>query len=1017
MTPLWRFIFPQDSYKQRISIVACTVSIRTASCHAVVTNYSGNLQIKALHRQLSDIKGTSQRCRHQKQSIAGEALSIYHRISERKNHFVINTTLKFCFDAGKYDDALRIWEDIAYLHTSNHEDRHKILYYVLIKCITKSDLTTSDQCITILESINNCNYTLKLTAPFIKGLLSKCASNPSVLNFICSLIDEGVIVDINDPHCVISKTELISHYGRIGDMGSAEIVFNSIPRDALDAICCSAMMSCFNRNHHPEKALSVYRNFGQNMNDEILHSLAIKSCIDMNDTQHFEFGKSIHSDIPMKNDCITFKNSLIEFYGHFRDPSSAMNIFHSITTNQISSLSLNAIMRALIRNNKDAQTLLVYHQNQDKSDQISHVLALKAFKNTNDFDGGQSVIESLQKRKEHLSVETVTTWIDFYGHFGVVDRARNLFDGMKATQRGTVTVNAMLKCLLNNGCFEECIELYSSQKNVVDDISQVMVIRAFQNSGQFKNGKSLIQNEVNLQHLNNRSIELVNTVIDFYGDAKDIDVAMQIFHMISEHKRDVTSIGSMMNALIKNQKCSEALSLYEEYRNTKSDDILHGLAISACKHSGDLERGKQIIDSNMNYQSIELITTAIDFYGTFSDIKSAKRLFMDSPMDIRNTAVVNTMMSCLVKNEQFQESVTLYFENESLLNDTTHSLALKSTKMLKDWETGKRIIRGDREHIDLTRGRSTELLTSIIDFYGHCRDVESAQKIFDSIPNASMTIEPINAMMNVYCINELNSKCITLFQSIDTVYRMEPNLVSYSIAFKACAQCKLLSFGQYWHQKLAADETTKWMLRESSLQTVIMTMYGECGKLDVVDGIFEEIQQNEPVKYGTDITLWNCWMNAHGKNGDVSGMTRIYNAMVETIGLDPDYRTFVVLFSNLSHSRNVSKAIEIWEEMRGSAEKFRWHQFVVSALIDGMARDGTLLQAYELIIEYENRSDENMNDNEVMWMALLSGCIQHNDKTLAQMIYNDIFCLRFKHKLSYFSTATTLVSKWYKSLG
>ena len=186
--------------------------------------------------------------------------------------------------------------------------------------------------------------------------------------------------------------------------------------------------------------------------------------------------------------------------------------------------------------------------------------------------------------------------------------------------------------------------------------------------------------------------------------------------------------------------------------------------------------------------------------------------------------------------------------------------------------------------------------------------------------------------------------------------------------------------------------------------------------MDVVDEIFEEIKKNEPAKYGTDITLWNCWMNAHGKNGNVDGMMRIYNAMEETIELDPDYRTFVVLFSNLSHAGNVSKAIEIWEGLSGSEEKFRWHQYVVSALIDGMSRDGTLLQAHELIIEYENRSDENMNDNEVMWMALLSGCVQYDDKARAQMIYNDVFCLRFKHKLSYFSTATTLVSKWYKSL-
>ena len=954
----------------------------TVAPHNTLNNYAANNLIKKLHQ--SEIK---------------KAFKIYGQINETKNHFVINTMLKFCFDSGYYSKATIIWTDIELLHKTNNSDKHKILYYVLIKCFVKSEKTNISQIINILRHIKECDYKLKLTTPFIIGLLHKSVDNLPSLEYIHSLIDDGYIGDINDSENIICKTELINIYGRIGEIESALGVFESIRHKTTDVICFSAIMSALLKNEYYRKTFSLYDEICARIDNEVIHCLAINACIKLND---FDRGKRIHSNYGRNEHYISLKNKLIEFYGQFGDHRSSLDVFDSISDDKKQSAPINAMIKCLIHNDENKLALSIYDRCINQTDAISHVYALKACKNMNDFEYGQRIIDSVANKQSVHSIETLTTLIDFYGHFGHISDALNVYESIDENQRGTVTVNAMLKCFANNGKYEECINLYQRSESKHDDASHVIAIRACQLSKNYKLGIKLIESSIDLKEMKNRNIELINILIDFFGDSNQIEIALDLFEGVPESKKDPKTIGSIVNALINNKYFDDALIIYDKYKDSLCDEITHVLALKACENTNNLEKGRKIIESNANYKNIEMMTSVIHFYGAFGQIEDALSAFSNTPIQMKNSAAINTMMSCLINDDQFERALKIYDEYSSLNTDVSHNLALKACKNINDFDRGRQII---SEGIVNAKHHSVEVLTSLVDFYAHAKDVEAAQSLFDGMNAQMMTIETINAMLNGYYINELNSKCIELFESIDTVYNLEANVVSYSILFKACAQSTLLHVGQCVHDELERTESNKWMLSQTTIQTNLINMYGECGELQICEDLMDKIKVSEPRKYLKEIRIWNSMNNAYGKNGQMNKVKDVFVRM-KAEGLVPNNWTYTIMISNYGHFGMIEDAKDIWNNLSKN-EELKNDKLIVAASIDCLSRNGHLDDAYDLIVEYEDICDE------AMWISLLGGCRKFDNKQMAQIVFYE-FAKRFRNNNHYMSSARKLFAHFQR---
>ena len=99
--------------------------------------------------------------------------------------------------------------------------------------------------------------------------------------------------------------------------------------------------------------------------------------------------------------------------------------------------------------------------------------------------------------------------------------------------------------------------------------------------------------------------------------------------------------------------------------------------------------------------------------------------------------------------------------------------------------------------------------------------------------------------------------------------------------------------------------------------------------------------------------------------------------------INPDHKTFTFMIYACSHHGEVEEAMRIWNEDIGD-ETIKRDEYVMSALLDGMARKGMLAEVMELILR------ENHGDCKVMWMSLLSACRHHRNQEMTQKVFEEI---------------------------
>ena len=121
------------------------------------------------------------------------------------------------------------------------------------------------------------------------------------------------------------------------------------------------------------------------------------------------------------DNCVPIMNTLVTFYGHFGEMSNALDTFNAIDTHKKDTISINAMMTALINNEYFANALDLY-KNQSFAHllktEMTYALAIKACQSLNDFECGKRIISETNHSLAHSNIQIKNTLIDFYGHCG-----------------------------------------------------------------------------------------------------------------------------------------------------------------------------------------------------------------------------------------------------------------------------------------------------------------------------------------------------------------------------------------------------------------------------------------------------------------------------------------------------------------------------------------------------------------------------------------------------------------------
>lgn len=876
----------------------------------------------------------------------------------------------------------KIWIDINRIPN--------ISYPLVLKCLTninKLTISDIDKCIQTVQWINTNNYNLnkyelKYYSQSIHKLIIKC-NNIKQLKQIHKLITE---INHND---IYIYTALISKYSKCNDINMSEYIFKSINENKKDIPCINAMITAFLHNESNRKALDLYNEYAAIIeNNDVFNMLGIKACIKC---KQYTIGKQIINkyNINISNNK-QLNHILIEFYGEINEISNAKNIFYSINDNNKDFVTLGTMLKILIRSNYNQDALNMYNKYPQLINDTCSSLALKACININAFDKGQIIAECIYKNFNNHSIQLINGLIDFYGHFEYITIAKNIFDEIKDNKKDIISLNSIMNICNRNGYYNDSLVFYDkyyvflsdkvvSNRYGLNDLAIVLALNACLNTNNYNKGKyihlNISKKLLNIVHVN-------NALIAFYGYFGDIYNGEMIFNSIGNNK-DTITINSMIKLYINNGYYNKALNIYQTY-NTLTDVISHFSAIKACIELNEYEIGINIhANIGNNIYDLLLKTTLIDFYGHFGNINMCEILFDSILENEHNNVSINSMMKVYLNNNNYLNVLKLYDKYYLLTDNISHLNAIKACIYSENFQKGVDIY----NKIILNKNKSIELQNTLIEFYGHFGDIKTAEMIFNEIINVD--IININTLMEVYCKNELNTKCIDLFNNIGE-YGLKYDIISCEIVLKACTQSTSFHFATKIHKDLQLNYPE--YLNDTSIIINLINLYGKCGMINEVENIFYVNDNNKE-----NIDICHACIKAYGRNGNFSKTQMIYNKYLRNRA---NRKTYILLMNAYTHCGYINETENIWLKDIMD-EDIKYDCYVITCLVDCFSKNGYLNKAMKLIEDYEFRKNNNVHSP--MWISLINGCKMFNDKQMARKIYDIVINkqeIDDKHKAS-----------------
>ena len=215
-------------------------------------------------------------------------------------------------------------------------------------------------------------------------------------------------------------------------------------------------------------------------------------------------------------------------------------------------------------------------------------------------------------------------------------------------------------------------------------------------------------------------------------------------------------------------------------------------------------------------------------------------MFDGIPQSELNVVCIGSMMKVLVNNGRNEEAMAFYHRFGALHNDVTNLLALKAAVHLDDHEGGRWIIENEIEPMDRRRTRSLELQNSMIHFFGHFGDLESAENVFAEIKRKTVAVT--NCLMHCLVHCGQHRRALALYDEYKGTVPMDA--VSLMLGLKAATKTDDFHRGQSIHEAAAALNA-KGRSQSVLLQTALIDFYGHFGAVETAEALFHSVPQSE----------------------------------------------------------------------------------------------------------------------------------------------------------------------------
>ena len=513
----------------------------------------------------------------------------------------------------------------------------------------------------------------------------------------------------------------------------------------------------------------------------------------------------------------------------------------------------------------------LYRQYNGIHNHVANLTILKGFIYCNNSDLGDRFIQNLNiKDINEINVKMMTSLIEYYMHFGNVEHA---------------------------------LKIYGEWNDRHNDVTNLVMIKGFINNKEYKMGKEFID-QLNINEYSKHSISFVSTLIHFYGQNNELEMAHEVFN---EYQKNNICLSALMNCYIDNDNSDKAIRVYET-TILKYDDVTNLLYIKACNNMDDNQRVINFMKKfkDTNKFSVQLITNLIDFYWRQNDMENALGLYK----------------KCNTKK-----------------NDITKTIMIKGFVESKQFTKGKEFI---HQEFDSSRFNhfSMELKGAILDFYVKSNLIQNAVDVFEKLESRNeVNSNSLSIMMHGYILNNRNKNALHLYEK----YKNFKDDVTDLLYIKACLieneynKCqqfieslnldskdinnfkvefitKLIDFYRQTHQHTKAIQLFKDYnsITNSTLNLVMIKTYMELNDFTEVISILEHNKHQSINEQSTEYinTVLDFWC----KQNDIQNCWHIFNEMLSS---KKTTVTISIMMNACINNNEFNDAISLYKNYNG----------------------------------------------------------------------------------------------------
>ncbi|KAL8490331.1 hypothetical protein ACS0TY_026005 [Phlomoides rotata] len=464
----------------------------------------------------------------------------------------------------------------------------------------------------------------KLESSFYVPLLQECIEKNSVFgveSIHAHIIKSGFHEEL------FLMTFLVNVYGKCGVIGSAQKVFDNLPK--RNVVTWTSLMSSYVNNSLPEFAISVFKEMLEIGGYPTNYTLGIilNACSSLCD---FEFAKQIHGYIIKYDleDDASIGNALCSLYSKCRSLDMAIKAFQRIKEKNV--ISWTAVISACGDNGNSATGLdmfvrMLIEGIQPNKITLTTILSLCCTMQALDV-GSQA--HSLSTKLGYISDLPVANSIMYlYLKSGCISDAKKLFDGMNATS--LVAWNAMIA-----GHAEITSLADDSLSSYYYGIEALRIFQRMNRSGlkpdlyTFSSVLTICSSLVALDQGEQVHAQAIKTgflsdvivgtaLVNMYNKCGSIDQASKGF--VEMPTRTLISWTSMITAFAQHGYTEQALQLFEDMRfvGIRPNKITFTGVLSACSQAGMVEQALAYYEMMKNEYKINPV---VDHYACLIDM-------------------------------------------------------------------------------------------------------------------------------------------------------------------------------------------------------------------------------------------------------------------------------------------------------------------------------------------------------------------------------------------------------------